>query len=176
MPMFSNIDDVARWLDSVVADFTFDLPGDRGTIGEDSAHAIADGIQERSYVDQRGASEPWPENSERYRTEKDEKYGTTKTNYRTQQMLLDESLTANLISIDEGKTFVMQYGTGTAPTTSPTGHISDQDKLVTDTVKAAYAHEQGRPFFQLDKQIATERVMPVVSEGLGKYLQERADE
>jgi hypothetical protein len=39
----------------------------------------------------------------------------------------------------------MQYGTGQAPTTSATGHIEDSEKLVTDTEKAVYAHEQGRP-------------------------------
>jgi hypothetical protein len=91
-------------------------------------------------------------------------------------MLSDESLTANLGSIEGGKTFVMQYGTGTAPTTSQTGYISDQDKLAADTEKPTYAHEQGRPFYQLDEEIATERVMPVDADGLGKYLQKRADE
>jgi hypothetical protein len=62
-------------------------------------------------------------------------------------------VTANLGSIEGGKTFVMQYGTGESPCS---GQVEDNGKLATDTEKVTYAHEQGRPFYQLDEEIDTE--------------------
>ena len=47
----------------------------------------------------------------------------------------------------------MQYGTGESPWS---GHVEDNGKLATDTEKVTYAHERGRPFYQLDQEIGTE--------------------
>lgn len=171
--MHSNADSFADWLGGVLDDFDFNSPGVHLSLRDDASSSVAEGIQERSKERQCGAKDVWPENEYSYRKDKAEKYGTELTNYRTSQMLSTESLLANVGTTDNGRTAVMQYGTGTAPKTSMTGYIEDADKLVTDTEKAAFAHELGRPFFQVDQEIGTTRVLPLVSEALQKYLDKK---
>jgi hypothetical protein len=175
MPMFSNIDEVARWLDSVVTEFDFDQPGTNSSMAQDCGVAVAEGIVKRSYDQQMGASEVWPENSDEYAKYKEEHYGSRWINVRTSQMLSMASLTANITTTDDGKTAVMNYGTGEPPNSSITGYLEESDKEVTDKEKAAIAHANGRPFFEIDEDIDTQNVMPILAEGLSKYLQKRAD-
>jgi hypothetical protein len=176
MPMFSNIDEVSRWLDSIVGEFDFDQPGINSSMSQDCAVAVAEGIRDRSYEKQMGASEVWPENSREYAKEKEKNYGSRWINVRTSQMLSMTSLTANITTTDNGKTTVMNYGTGEPPNSSMTGYLEESDKEVTDKEKAAIAHANGRPFFEIDEDIDTQNVMPIIAEGLSKYLQKRADE
>jgi hypothetical protein len=173
MPIDSNIHEVGAWVTSVTEGFSFDSPGINESIGYDSAIAIAEGIQARSYNYERGAVEKWPENSEEYALDKWEKYHSDKINVRTGQMLSMMSLTANITTDDGGKTVVMNYGTGEPPTSSMTGYLDEDDKSVTDKKKASDAHALGRSFFEVDQDIDNERVMPIVNEGLNKYLKDR---
>lgn len=169
MPMTSNIDDVARWLTSVMDNFRFDEPGINESMGYDCGVAIAEGIQERAYKEQAGAKQVWRVNSEPYKTWKGEHYAIELTNFRTTQMLSMGSLTANMYSEDGGKTFVMNYGTGEIPTSSLTGYL-DADDEITDKKKASIAHDDNREFFELDQTIVNDRVMPIVQEVAEAYF------
>ncbi len=175
MPIFSNINEVAAWLDRVVQSIDMNIPGIDQSMGRDMAHAVADGIEKRSYEKQQGASVQWPKNEAKYLERKKRLYGQDKINFRTGQMISHASLTANLGTIDSGKTMVMQYGTGTAADTSKTGYLETGDKIVTDTEKAGYAHDAERPFFQVDHEIDVQNVMPIAKEALAKYLQSKAN-
>lgn len=176
MPIFSNVDQVFAWVGRTIEEINFGMPGIHESLGYDMAIAIAEGIAERSYSEQRGASEVWPENSDEYAREKEKLYGSRWINVRTAQMLSMSSLAADIAIQDGGETVVMCYGTGEPPSSSLTGHLEDSDREVTDKEKAAAAHLNGRPFFELDDDIVHDRVMPVVAEALTKYLQNRAND
>jgi hypothetical protein len=173
MPIDSNIHEVGAWVTSVTEGFSFDSPGINESIGYDSAIAIAEGIQERSRQKEMGATEKWPENDPEYALWKANKYHSRHVNFRTGQMLSMISLTANITTADNGKTTVMNYGTGEYPSSSLTGYLDEDDLSSTDKEKATLAHFGGRPFFELDQEIDSERVLPIVNECLGKYLKDR---
>lgn len=143
----SNIDDVGAWLDRCIDGFSLN----EDERGRDIAESIAEGIEVRSDQEQSGALDDWPKNSEPYRTRKLRKYGTDKTNYRTKQMLSRASLLGDVVvnkdSVD------IRYGTGRPPDGS-SGHVEKSDQQITDIEKARFAHQLGRPFFELDDEIA----------------------
>jgi len=173
MPIFSNVDEVGAWLTDVVKSIDFTIPGVDSAMGLDTAFAVAEGIYDRSDSRQQGADARWPENSEPYKSDKLSKYGTDKTNFRTGQMISLASMLANVTI--EPRLITMLYGTGLPPTSSVNGYIEEEDKLISDREKAAIAHEEGRPFFEVDETIDAENVMPILREALGKYLEERAN-
>lgn len=178
MPIFSNVDDMlgpGSWLEDTINGFRFDLPGIHESIGYDCAIAVAEGIQERSLVEQRGATEVWPANSADYLEYKIEHYNSDRINARTGQMLSMHSLTADIQIEDHGETVVMTYGTGEAPGSSLTGHLEPEDEETTDKEKAAIAHANGRSFFEIDQNITNTKVLPIIRDCLGEYLQERAN-
>jgi hypothetical protein len=72
------------------------------------------------------ADEPWPENSERYRTKKLRKYKAGKTNYRTKQMLSRESLLGEVVVNKDS--VAIRYGTGNPPTSGAEGCTEESDK------------------------------------------------
>lgn len=175
MAITSNVDRVDSWLQAAIKGVNFEMPGPISTLGHDMTVVATEGIQKRSYQDQRGKSEVWPENSEPYRTEKEQLYDIDKTNYRTSQMLSTLSVLGEQHVADGGKTYVWQYGEGRPPSSSLTGHLSASDLAITDREKAEKAHAEGRPFFELDEDINTQKILPVLAESLGKYLQEKAN-
>jgi hypothetical protein len=181
MPIFSNVDQVFAWVQRTVEEVNFRMPGIHESLGYDMAIAVAEGIQERSYRYQRGATESWDDNvshspnADAERARKKTLYGSDKINYRTFQMLSMGSLTADVTIQDGGETVVMCYGTGEPPSSSLTGYLEEEDLETTDKEKAFIAHKTGRNFFELDQDIVSERVMPIVAEALTKYLQERAN-
>lgn len=164
-----NADDVGRWVDEFVATFDFTVPGEDGSLGRDMANKVAEEIANRS-VDQGLDSngEPFKALNREYREWKRKKYHVEEPGLRTGQML---SVTSLLGNTQVGPELVeMTYGTGTAPVASSTGYISDEDKAVTDTQKAEWFTESGRPFYELDETIA-EEVKKVAVEALNKHME-----
>jgi hypothetical protein len=165
---FSNDSEIDAWLRASVA--AFDIR-DRG-VGHDAAEAVADGIIERSHEQQKGATVPWPENSDNppgqgYRSKKGKRYGTTKTNFRTGQMLSRASVLGTVVITKN--TVEIRYGTGKPPTSSVNGYIEERDKQITDVEKAEYADELGRPFFELDETIC-DHIFDIIGDGLGDHI------
>lgn len=161
------------------------------SLGKRMAEKTAEMIQSRSIQLQKGATQQWDPNKEPYKSWKERKYNVFDlAGVRTGQMLSQESL--------RGETTVhpteveMVYGTGDPPKSSATGHITDQDKKVTDRQKAEWFTDgrsgtrgrnakgqftagpasgsvPGRPFYELDDDIADE-VFKIVDEALDKIF------
>jgi hypothetical protein len=148
----SNLDDIDRWLNEAIASVDFTRPGSEGSLGEDIAHIIAQGIIDRTVAEQKTSDgSPLKENEPKYRARKLKKYGVEQPLLRTGQMLsLQSVLGETSISADS---IEMKYGTGEAPQSSSTGYISDQDKAVTDREKAEHTSAE-RPFYGMDDAIA----------------------
>ena len=102
-----------------------------------------------------------------YRSKKGKKYGTTKTNFRTGQMISRASVLGTVIITKNS--VEIRYGTGQPPTSSVNGYIEERDKQITDVEKAEYADELGRPFFELDDQIC-DHTFNIIGDGLGDHI------
>jgi hypothetical protein len=172
MPIESNIDEVGSWMRRVIQGINMEMPGPTSILGHDIGVAAAEGIQERSYAEQRGAKEAFRPNSKKYLEEKIELYESDLINVRTGQMLSMGSMTADIEIADEGKTATMTYGSGEPPQYSVNGYIEEEDKAITDKEKAWIAHNDNRSFFELDEEINNNRVLPVVRDALEQYLKE----
>jgi hypothetical protein len=169
MPIFSDIDDVGKWLTDTVKEMGFDVPDDRhGTVGMACAVAVSDGIQVLAENEAGPDAELWPQNRPRYKRWKERNYPESegKTNFRTHQMLSRESLMANVDVTREVVT--MKYGTG-----RPSENDRRKDPTP-DTKKAELAHEQQREFYAIG-EVAEDHVFEMVADALGEHLQRRAD-
>jgi hypothetical protein len=173
MPIFSNIDQVEAWVINSVSGFGLDAPGPTSTVGHDMMVAVAEGIQARSLVQQRGATEVWPENSDDYAKYKEEHYASKWINVKTSQMLSMLSLLGEFRLLDDKRTLEWLYGTGDPPRSSITGFLDESDLEVTDREKAVIAHASGRSFFELDQQMDNEKAMPILKAALARYLKDR---
>jgi hypothetical protein len=166
----SNGDEIAAWLDAVVAGFDFTLPGIDQSLGRDLARTAAQGMIDRAVdegKDPDGA--PLKPNAEPYRSWKRKKYSVEAPLVRTGQMLSLESMMGETsVSADR---IDMVYGTGEAPTRGSTGYISESDKKVTDRQKAAYVTDGGRRFYEFDRQIAS-AIVAQAGEAFGRYLED----
>lgn len=158
----SNIDQVADWLEEFVHGFNFLRPGLDQNMGRDLCHIIAGRIATRAATESRGADEMrWDAVSSKRKEVKAKAYGWNesdgKPNYATGQMLSHASL-FGAPRVSE-QVVDMVYGTDTPParTYSPIDNRTDSqrqaDEQVTDREKAAYAHEMGRDFYEVDDEI-----------------------
>jgi hypothetical protein len=145
----------------VIDEVHFEMPGPGGeSLGKEIAMTIIRGRGRGEYGGIMGRcaqgvtpeGDKWPENSREYADEKRREYGWDETNRRTNQMLSQESLYGRTTVSRDAVRLV--YGTGQPPTVSkaPTGHLSDQDRGVTDVEKAAFAHAQGRSFYGMNAE------------------------
>lgn len=164
MPIDSNIDDIAGFITGLADGFSFVHSG----AGMESVEKVVTGIQHRSEQFQcTGGGEAWPENSPEYLIDKANRYGTRLINYRTGQMLGQESLIGE--TVIEDKLVTMRYGTGRPPQSSVNGYMEPSDEEVTDIEKAEIALASGRAFYELDDAI-NEQVGAVVAEAYAEYL------
>jgi hypothetical protein len=165
-----NNDEVGAWLDELVQSYDFTRPGEDGSLGQDLARVVAQGVIDRTVAQQQAADgSQLRENEPRYRARKKKLYQVDQPGLRTGQML---SLTSVLGEVDvTADEVTLRYGIGEAPTSSSTGFISEADKRVTDRDKAGWFTEGGRPFYALDETINTE-VAEHAGEALGTHLRE----
>jgi hypothetical protein len=150
-----NTDQVMGWLDAFIDSIQFTRKGKEKTLGQDIADAIIRGPEhgEQGGIMGRCAREitpdgsPWPPNSAEYAQDKEEKYGWSETNRRTNQMLSEPSLYGKTRIEPEQVTLI--YGEDKPPSQShsPTGYLSPGDAKVTDVQKAQFAHAAGRGFY-----------------------------
>ena len=154
----------------IVNGFNFDLTLESTTLGEDCAHIIADEIANRS-ANSRGAENYWAENEEPYRSWKAKKYGVSKPNVRTGQMLNLQALLGEFVVTTDQ--VAMFYGTVEAPARSSASSYFDPktDGAITDVEKAWYCStSHNRPFYELDDNIST-IIFEHIENTLAEYLQ-----
>jgi hypothetical protein len=167
-PVDSNLDDVAGWLDRLVAGFDFSVPGKDQSLGRDIAGAVVEGIQDRSVADGNDATgaafmvnAPW------YAKWKAKKYSALQPGILSGQMLSSASLMGETeVNADE---IVMRYGTGDAgPDESSTG-VKLKGTQPTDKEKAEWFTAGGRPFYALDGTIRA-AVVTLAGDALDEHL------
>lgn len=166
--------DLERWLDG----FGFDRPGDAGMLGNDVIDTVIHGLNGSGGILERCANKTtpeggqWKEIDKDYAEDKEKKYGWRDINYRTGQMLNEDSLTGR--PEIERLEIRWHYGLDIPPpqSYSPTGYIDDHDKNVRDTEKAGWAHENERRFFgwNVGDKI---NVVAVMQENLDEYIRHR---
>ena len=165
----SNLDEVARLLDQLIAGFNFTRTGKEQSLGRDLAAKTAEGIHDRS-VPGRLAPDgsQWDDNEPKYAAKKRAKYDADQPNVRTGQMLSLASL--------KGKTevgpdlVVMTYGLDAPPGSALNGtELTTADKAVTDSDKAGWCAAL-RPFYGLDATISA-ALHDVARAALDEYLQ-----
>lgn len=180
----ANVDqvmaDVEHWIDS----YDFNRPGRDGSLGRDIAHNVVEEIQDRSLTHRQGCEVVWPENSDKepgkYRTRKEQKYGTSEPNSRTGDMLSKRAVYGE--TRIEPELITMVYGTGDIPTSaalggSVTGAQLAKSDSKTDKEKAYYAHTGQskrkilRPFYELDEKISAD-IREMIADDLNKYIDE----
>lgn len=152
----------------LVDGFNFSTVLEDKTLGEDLAGIVAQGISDRSLVQQSGADSAWPDNAEPYKTWKAAKYGAYQPNVRTGQMLsIDSLLGGTVVSTHDVS---MRYGTGQPPDRSITGGRFDEktDGSITD-IEKAYFCSQTRPFYELDEKIC-DYVINRVTDAADEYF------
>jgi len=170
-----NADEVIDWLRRLIESFNFSLPGKDQNLGRDLAHVLAGQIAERSAQLGRGAdAAEWPPNPPVYAALKAEHYGwpDRKPNYRTGQMLSQESLFGRTTVQDQLVEVV--YGTGVAasrtfsPLDNRTPSEKKADESTTDLQKAEWATPK-RPFFDFD-DVIEEAVIEEADKALNTYI------
>jgi hypothetical protein len=165
----SNADEVAAWIEGVVAGFDFTLPGEQGSLGEDLAGVAAQGMIDRGVPDARAADGGnWAPNEARYAAYKRRRFGAIQPGILTGQMLSLESMLGRPeITPDRVE---MTYGTGEPAAGSRSGApLRPSDQEVTDREKASYFTDSGRRFYELDDTIAA-AVVEKASEAWDRYL------
>lgn len=170
-----NVQEVIASVRSTLDRIDFTMTGPSGdTLGHDVAMAVVEAIQERAARQETPDGMRWPPNSLDYTAEKWEKYGWTRTNYRTGQMLSTESLYGRTTVTTEGVDMV--YGTDEPPMNSsaPSGYMSPEDQEITDVEKAQYAHEQGREFYGTNDQDA-EKIKGLIEDAIARHIGFGAD-
>lgn len=162
-----DIDALARDLDALVAGIDFSMPGRDQALGRDLAGVIAQGIVDRTVAEQRSVDGGvLKANVPQYRAWKAAKYGSYQPLVRTGQMTSFPSVLGEVTIVSSDVR--MRYGTGSAPTSSSTGYLSDSDRAVTDRDKAGYVSDD-RPFYGLDDRIA-DAVIEAAGDALDDYL------
>lgn len=162
-----DIDALARDLDALVAGIDFSMPGRDQALGRDLAGVIAQGIVDRTVGEQRSVDgSVLKANMPQYRAWKAAKYGSYQPLVRTGQMTSFPSVLGEVTIVSSDVR--MRYGTGSAPTSSSTGYLSDSDRAVTDRDKAGYVSDD-RPFYGLDDRIA-DAVIEAAGDALDDYL------
>jgi hypothetical protein len=174
----SNAAEVHAWLLGAVSDFGFNS----SVAGKRLGDAIVDNhvaqIQQRSFGEQRGAEQTWPQLTEPYASRKEELYGQRPINVATGQMLSQDSLHGEPMITD--RVIEHRYGTGKAGEPAPKreGKRRRRSKPAvereppTDRQKAQWAEEKGRPFFELDDLIR-DRNADLVADALAQHLRNR---
>ena len=149
--------------------FDFTSPGKDASLGKDLAVAVANGIVERTTVDQLGSSgSPLKALSTAYKARKVKDHGVGLIGVRTGQMLSLESVLGDVtITADE---VTLAYGTGEAPTKFAT-HGDLKPNEPTDREKADWFGSGGREFYAIDEAIA-EAAAELAREALQDYLAE----
>jgi hypothetical protein len=150
----SNIDEVERLLEQLVAGFNFLTPGKDESLGKDLAGVAVSGIVDRSTTEQVGPDgQAWADTEPAYTRAKIKYYGTDLIGVRTGQMLSEQSVMGETtITADE---VTIKYGTGNPPTGTGAKGVAPKpsDLAVTDREKAGYFEAGGRRFFGLDTEI-----------------------
>lgn len=166
----SNADEAHAWLDRVVDSFDFARPGVEGSLGRDLAVAAAEGMVERSIVDQtERTGSPFLANEPIYARWKAAKYDAHQPNVRTGQMLSLQSMLGDVDISPED--VALRYGTGQPPASAFSGvALSESDRSITDIEKAFFASED-RPFYGLDDSI-DETLQAVAQEALDRLVEE----
>src|SRR5690242_4486710 len=105
----SNIDDVSRDIESLIASFDFTSPGKDASLGEDLAGLIAERIIDRSVPDAKAPDgSTWAANEARYAAYKRKKFAADQPGILSGQMLSLESVKGRL-TIDPDR-LEMTYG------------------------------------------------------------------
>jgi hypothetical protein len=165
----SNIDEIERWFDQIIASINFTLPGKDQSLGRDLVGVVANGIIDRSVPDAKGPDgNPWAENHDPYKAWKAKEYDAFQPGILTGQMLSLESIkgetTINPDSVE------MKYGTDTPASGSRNGKAPpDAKEPPTDRQKAEWFHDRGNEFYGLDEAIAADCV-DECAEGLADYI------
>jgi hypothetical protein len=176
MPQVMNLDAVVAWLGRFVESFDFTRTGRDQSLGRDIANKIAEGIIERNkrQVDRDG--EPWKKNAPAYKEWKELKSGLVdEPNIRTGQMTSQLSLFGRTQIARREITMIMGLDKPPVRSAAPTGHISKQDKNITDTAKAYFAHTgQSRQKIQRRFYAATSGdavvVVELVQKNMNQYI------
>lgn len=169
----SNIDEISAAFDDLFDSFGFTAEATGGiNLGEECVGLIIESIADDASQAKGADGQTFPDNSEPYRADKDRVYGWDNPGYRTGQTLSLASLKGTPEISDDQVS--MTYGTGEPPSRSysPTGHISDQDKEVTDREKAGWLTEKYGDIYALNE--ARERaVVDAVSDAFGKFATDK---
>lgn len=164
----SNGDEVAAWVAAMVAGFNFEADiGDR-SLGRDLAGTAAQAMIDRAAADGKDPDGvDYEPNEPKYRARKRKDYQVDQPNVRTGQMLSLASMMGDTrVTSDRVE---MTYGIDAPPTSSLSGHITDQDKKVTDRAKGGWATDAGRRFYELGAE-GEAAVTARADEALGDYL------
>ena len=143
----SNIDEVIAWLGRFADSFEFTRPGVDQSLGRDMASVVVERIMDRSSRRRAPDGSTWEPNSSKsspwlpggYKQWKEEHYGwVDEPNYRTLQMRSQLSLMGRT-EVNKHE-IVMRYGLNqpTNRSDSPTGYLSEADKVPTDLQKAEW--------------------------------------
>ncbi len=163
---YSNVEEVYAAITEAVGGFDLHHNG----AGMDMIEKVVTGIQLRSMAHQcTWDGESWPNNSAEYLAYKKRYYDSGLINYRTGQMLSQESLMGEW-HVGE-KMLEIRYGTGRPPDRSMNGYMEPCDELITDREKADRAIINGRGFFDLDDEIKDE-TFNVFSDAFAKHLRD----
>ena len=190
MSQDSNIGDVVRWLEAFVYGFDFRRHGVDKSLGRDLVAEVVGRIQERSAQSHQAPDgSTWPPNSTKptlfykrgYMELKEVEYEIfDEPNFRTGQMLSELSLGLNAKTVYLEHEIEIRYGIDSPPTVSrsPNGYLSDEDKKVTDTQKAEWAHmdnprtgKPARPFYGFGEGDA-EALVKIAQQVLNDYILE----
>ena len=170
MPIFSNIDEVGRWLEETIQSIGFQTPASDGNMGQAIVHKLAANISERGYAESSGPDSQWPGNADRYLRWKERNYAEDRPNVRTQQMLSQESVEGEVAVTDDQVDW--QYGKG-----EPPAHGGPRD-ILTDREKGALAHSgQGpygvqRPFFGVTDEDGADALL-IAGETVADYIRSK---
>jgi len=169
----SNIDEIERWFDQIIATIDFTLPGKDKSLGRDLVGVVAQGIIDRSVPDAQGPDgAKWDDNKDPYKAWKATEYDAFQPGILTGQMLSLESVKGETTV---GKDSVeMKYGTDTPSAGSRNGKAPPAAKEPpTDRQKAGWFHEKGNEFYGLDDEIANDCV-DECAEALANYIEGQA--
>jgi phage gpG-like protein len=169
--------ELTKFLTDFVEHFDFTRKGREESLAHDVVDLVVARIMDRSSRGEAPDGSTWAANSttptkwhpQGYRQYKLDKYGWDDPNYRTGQMLSQTSLSGKIVI--KQKEMEIGYGTDQPPSRggSPTGVLLPEDLKVTDTQKAEWAHNGGRPFMGLGAD-DPEKIVELIQENLNDYI------
>lgn len=153
----SNVSDVERDINELVATFGFEIAGVVGkSLGEDIVHAVADAISEDCRQGTAPDGSQWADNKEPYKTWKADEFGVFDPGYLRGDTLSIQGLVGEVEVSDSA--IVQRHGIGAV---DETGAV-DKDK-------GEWLTNGGRPFYAFN-QARADRAVAVAAEGLERHI------